>query len=81
MPGTKEGAQKAKQKILEKNPNFYKDIGAKSWKNERSHEIGFALLPKEKHLEISKKGGSVKKDDYKTADVAPETDQTSTGES
>ena len=67
MAGTKLGGQKAAAKNLAKDPDFYKNIGGQSWKNpDRSHETGFALLPKEKHLELSKKGGKKTKADYST---------------
>lgn len=70
MAGNKEGAQKAREKNLAKDPDFYKNIGGQSWKNpDRSHETGFALLPKEKHLELSKKGGQKTKEDYNTSKV------------
>lgn len=66
MAGNREGALKAREKNLAKDPDFYKNIGGQSWKNpDRSHETGFALLPKEKHLELSKKGGQKTKEDYK----------------
>lgn len=70
MAGNKEGARKAREKNLAKDPDFYKNIGGQSWKNpDRSHETGFALLPKEKHLELSKKGGQKTKEDYNTSKV------------
>ena len=66
MAGNKEGARKAREKNLAKDPDFYKNIGGQSWKNpDRSRETGFALFPKEKHLELSKKGGQKTKKDYK----------------
>lgn len=63
MAGTKEGAVKAAQTNKEKyGPDFYREIGAKSWDNpERSHETGFALLPKEKVVELGRKGGQQNK--------------------
>lgn len=70
MAGNKEGAAKARAKLLEKDPDFYKKIGSKSWNNpDRSHKTGFALLPKEQHLELSKKGGKKTKEDYKSTKV------------
>lgn len=70
MAGTKEGSQKAAEtNKLRHGPDFYKNIGSKSWKNpERSRKTGFALLKKDKHLEISKKGGQKTKEDYKAKD-------------
>lgn len=74
MAGNKEGARKAAEKNLASDPNFYKNIGGQSWKNpERSRKTGFALLKKEKHLEISKKGGQKTKEDYKTNIDSPAT--------
>lgn len=71
MAGNKEGAAKARDKNLASDPNFYANIGSKSWVNpDRSHETGFALLAKkdkEKHIELSKKGGRKTKADYKTS--------------
>lgn len=68
MAGNKEGALKAAETNKKRHgDDFYKKIGGQSWKNpERSHKTGFALLKKEQHLEISKKGGQVTKEDYKT---------------
>jgi len=67
MAGNKEGAAKAKQTILAKNPNFYKEIGALSWSDpNRSHETGFANLDEVTHRELSSKGGKKTKDEYKT---------------
>lgn len=66
MPGTPEGALKAKQTNIAKDPAFYANIGSKSWDNpDRSRKTGFALLDKEQHIEISKKGGQKTKEDYK----------------
>lgn len=67
MAGNKEGALKAAETNRKRHgDDFYKKIGGQSWKNpERSHKTGFALLKKEQHLEISKKGGQVTKEDYK----------------
>lgn len=66
MAGNKDGAAKAAEtNKLRHGPDFYKVIGGKSWKNpNRSHKTGFALLKKEQHLEISKKGGQKTKEDY-----------------
>lgn len=78
MSGNKEGAAKARETILKKNPNFYREIGGQSWKNpERSRETGFAILAnkdKEKHLEVSKKGGQKTKEDYATKTKEVSTD-------
>jgi hypothetical protein len=63
MAGTKEGAAKAAKTNKEKyGEDFYKNIGAKSWDNpERSHETGFALLPKKVRAELGRKGGKKNK--------------------
>ena len=76
MAGNREGALKGAETNRQKHgPDFYKKIGSKSWNNpNRSHKTGFALMQKETHLEVSKKGGSRKKEDYKkTANVHQET--------
>jgi len=66
MAGTKEGARKARDKNLAKDPNFYANIGARSWDDpNRSHKTGFALLSREKVQELGAKGGSKTKKDYK----------------
>lgn len=68
MAGNSEGARKGaitnKQRHGE---DFFKKIGSRSWNDpNRSRKTGFALLPKDKHLEISKKGGQATKEDYRT---------------
>jgi general stress protein YciG len=77
MSGTKEGAAKAALTNKDKyGQDFYRKIGAKSWDNpDRSHETGFALLPKEKVVELGRKGGQqnkgkkyAKKVEYTTAE-------------
>lgn len=76
MPGNKEGALKAAKTNKERHgADFYKKIGAKSWDNPRSHKTGFALLPKEKHIEISKKGGQKTKEDYHTSETETESSE------
>jgi len=80
MSGTKEGARKGAETIKQKHgADFYKNIGSKSWQNpNRSRKTGFALLPKEKHIEVSKKGGQKTKEDYKkTTDLHEETGSSS----
>ena len=76
MAGNREGALKGALTNKQKHgADFYKRIGSQSWKNpERSRKTGFALVPKEKHLEYSKKGGEKTKEDYKkTPDLHEET--------
>lgn len=73
MAGTKEGALKAAQTNKNKyGPNFYANIGSKSWDNpDRSHKTGFALNP-ELAVEAGRKGGKKTKDEYKTTQEAQE---------
>jgi general stress protein YciG len=78
MAGTKEGAAKAALTNKEKyGKDFYRKIGSMSWDDpNRSHETGFALLPKEKVVELGRKGGQqnkgkkyvTKKVEYETAE-------------
>lgn len=66
MAGTKAGAAKAAQRNLERDPDFYRKIGKKSWADpKRNHQTGFAAMPKDKHVELSRKGGKKTKDEYK----------------
>lgn len=83
MAGNKEGAKKARDTILAKDPDFYQKIGAKSWDNpDRSHETGFAKMDKEKHRAVSKKGGQKTKEDYaKKAPADTETQEDGSGSS
>lgn len=79
MAGNKEGAAKARETILKKDPDFYRNIGGQSWKNpERSHKTGFALLDEKEHKALSKKGGQKTKEDYNTSKVKSR--RTTTGE-
>jgi general stress protein YciG len=65
MAGTKEGALKAKKKILAKNPNHYKQIGTKGGKG--SNNGGFAsyvvgddgLTGRERSRIAGTKGGKI----------------------
>lgn len=67
MAGTKAGALKARDKNLDKDPNFYANIGSRSWQNpNRSRKTGFANLPTEKVRELGAKGGRKTKKDYQT---------------
>lgn len=63
MAGTKEGAAKAAKTNKEKyGDDFYAKIGAKSWDNpDRSHETGFAKLPRDVVVELGRKGGQQNK--------------------
>lgn len=66
MSGNAIGALKARQKNLDADPDFYKKIGALSWKNpERSHETGFALVPEDIRKELGAKGGRKTKKEYR----------------
>lgn len=83
MSGTKEGAKKAHLTKLDKyGDSFYRKIGRQSWKNERDHNVGFAKLDKETHIEISRRGGKKTKQDYKETNAASEASEvgTDTGE-
>lgn len=68
MSGNADGARKAALTNKKKyGEDFYGKIGAKSWNNpERSRMTGFAKLPKDEHIELSRRGGKKTKDDYKT---------------
>ena len=75
MAGTKAGAAKAAQTNKAKyGPDYYARIAKNSWKNERSHETGFALIPREKLIELSAKGGKKTKDEYKTKETTDATE-------
>lgn len=67
MAGNKEGALKAAETNKQKyGPDFYKQIGSKSWKNPtRSRKTGFALNP-DLAKEAGRKGGKKTKSEYKT---------------
>ena len=67
MAGSKTGAQKARETNLKNNPNYYSDIGKKSWNDpKRSRNVGFAA-----HPELAKtagaKGGRKTKNDHEKA--------------
>lgn len=79
MAGNKEGAAKARETILKKDPDFYRTIGGKSWKNpDRSRKTGFALLDEKEHKKLSQKGGKVTKEGYHTTQA--QSSSTGTGE-
>lgn len=84
MAGNKEGAQKARETNKKKyGPDYYSQIASLSWKNpNRSRKTGFALLSREKHVELSKKGGKKTKSDYKKKEettASTEADKERTG--
>jgi general stress protein YciG len=56
MAGNKIGGQKARNKNLEKNPNFYREIGAKGGKAGKGTLKGFAASS-ELAREAGRKGG------------------------
>ena len=61
MAGTSEGSRKAAETSRKRyGQDFHKKMGAKSWDNERSHKVGFAL-DKQRAVEAGRKGGSRKK--------------------
>lgn len=57
MPGTRAGGLKAKQKLLNKDPNFYATMGAKGG-SRKGLKKGFAVMDKERLTEVSAKGGT-----------------------
>lgn len=64
MPGTKEGAKKVVAKMLEKNPNHYKEIASKAGRSRKNPYSYFAELKKldpKKLREINARGGRVRK--------------------
>ena len=67
MAGTKAGGLKAKQKNLERDPNFYARIGAKGGKNGRTG--GFAANPELARI-AGAKGGRISRRMKKTEGVA-----------
>ena len=69
MAGTVEGARKTALKNLERNPNFYREIGAKGGRN--GHTGGFAANPELARI-AGKKGGQISRRGRKTT-VEPET--------
>lgn len=72
MAGTPEGAQKARERNLANDPNFYSNIGKKSWENpQRSREVGFALMDEQTRKELGRKGGLKTKDDYNQTTQRP----------
>jgi len=56
MAGTKAGGQLAKMKILARDPDHWRRIGAIGGKN--GHTGGFAVMDKQLHREVSAKGGA-----------------------
>ena len=58
MAGNKIGGAKAKAKNLEKNPNFYSDLGKIGGKVKGTLK-GFAGMSPEKRSLAGKKGGSI----------------------
>jgi len=56
MAGTKEGGKKAAMKNIEKNPNHYKEAGAKGGKVKVPK--GFAAMSPEKRAAAGAKGGA-----------------------
>lgn len=77
MPGTKEGARKAREKNLAKDPDFYKKIGQKGGQNSRGG--GFAYMAQhdpQRLREVSAKGGSNgrKVRDYEVTETHTSTD-------
>lgn len=72
MAATREGGLKAAKKNLAKNPNFYKEIGAKGGSAKTDKPKGFAAMTPEKRIEAGRKGGLVKGELYKRNEVFQE---------
>lgn len=60
MAGTKEGAAKAKAKLLEQNPNYYEEIGARGGKKSHPNK-GFGSMSPEERSAAGRKGGTKSK--------------------
>lgn len=60
MAGNKEGAAKAKARILSNNPNFYREVGSLGGKKitEKTKNKGFASMSPERRSELGRIGGS-----------------------
>lgn len=67
MAGTKAGGQKAAQKNLAKDPNFYAKIGQKGGRNGRTG--GFAANPELARI-AGAKGGRISRRGKKTTEAA-----------
>ena len=70
MAGTKAGGQKAAQKNLERDPNFYAKIGSKGGKN--GHTGGFAANPELARI-AGAKGGRISRRKKIVAQLSAET--------
>lgn len=80
MAGSKSGARKAHEtKIKKYGEDFYREIGKQSWKNERDHAVGFALLTPAERKELGAKGGRKTKEEYKEKESVHEDDGLATG--
>ena len=66
MPGTLQGAANARQTLIKKHGGYEKyleymrNLAAKGGKNGDPQTKGFCVMDREKHLEISAKGGRSK---------------------
>lgn len=58
MAGNREGGKKAAAKNLQKNPNFYKDIGRKGGSTPTKKPKGFAANPELARI-VGQKGGRI----------------------
>lgn len=58
MPGTKEGAAKARAKVLEQNPNHYSEIGKKGGKVSHPETRGF-FTHRQRAREAGARGGRI----------------------
>ena len=64
MAGTTSGGKSAAQKNLARDPDFYRKIALKaqqSWERNGRKPRGFAAISRERHLELSTKGGYASK--------------------
>lgn len=57
MSGTREGGLRAYKKIIEKDPDFYRRIGALGGK--KTGNKGFAIMDKDKVRAAGRKGGKI----------------------
>lgn len=57
MAGTREGGLRAYKKIIEKDPDFYRRIGALGGK--KKGDKGFAIMDKDKVRAAGSKGGKI----------------------
>ena len=59
MAGTLEGGRRTRAKLLAKDPDYYKKLGAKGGSAPTKYPKGFAAMPREKVSAAGKKGGAI----------------------